>query len=100
MTTRQEGDVQARVVVRALELLESIRLVCTALRTIPPGPLRAFEGVPKIPPGEGFAVTVVEDAVRGVEVNPGDSARALQDMREAGAQVASSDEVLASAGTA
>ena len=57
LTTRQEGDVQARVVVRALELLESIRLICAALRNIPPGPLRAFEGVPKIPPGEGFAVT-------------------------------------------
>jgi len=27
------------------------------LRNIPPGPLRAFEGMPKIPPGEGFAVT-------------------------------------------
>ena len=48
---------------------------------------------------EGFDVTVVEDAVRGVEVNPGDSERAFQDMREAGARIASSDEVLASAGT-
>ena len=57
MVTRQEGDVQARVVVRALEMLESIRLVTEALRNIPPGPLRAFEGMPKIPPGEGFAVT-------------------------------------------
>ncbi|HEX2046067.1 MAG TPA: bifunctional nicotinamidase/pyrazinamidase [Gaiellaceae bacterium] len=33
----------------------------------------------------GFDVTVVEDAVRGVEVNPGDSARAVDEMREAGA---------------
>jgi nicotinamidase/pyrazinamidase len=48
---------------------------------------------------EGFDVTVVEDAVRGVEVNPGDSERALQDMREAGARIAGSAEVLASAGT-
>jgi len=47
---------------------------------------------------EGFDVTVVEDAVRGVEVNPGDSARAFQDMREAGARIATSDEVLASVG--
>jgi nicotinamidase/pyrazinamidase len=47
---------------------------------------------------EGFDVTVVEDAVRGVEVSPGDSERALQNMREAGAQIASSDEVLASVG--
>lgn len=45
--------------------------------------------------GEGFAVTVVEDAVRGVEVSPGDSQRALQDMRDAGARVASSEDVLA-----
>jgi nicotinamidase/pyrazinamidase len=46
---------------------------------------------------EGFDVTVVGDAVRGVEVNPGDSERALQDMRDAGASIASSDEVLARA---
>jgi Ni,Fe-hydrogenase III large subunit len=38
-------------------MLESIRLVTEALRTIPSGPLRAFEGMPRIPPGEGFAVT-------------------------------------------
>jgi nicotinamidase/pyrazinamidase len=44
---------------------------------------------------EGFEVTVVEDAVRGVDVNPGDSERAFQDMREAGARIATSDEVLA-----
>ncbi len=48
---------------------------------------------------EGFDVTVVEDAVRGVEVEAGDSARAFQDMRDAGARVASSDEVLAGAGS-
>jgi nicotinamidase/pyrazinamidase len=46
---------------------------------------------------EGFDVTVVEDAVRGVEVNPGDSERAFQDMRDAGARIASSAEVLAGA---
>jgi nicotinamidase/pyrazinamidase len=46
---------------------------------------------------EGFDVTVVKDAVRGVEVNEGDSARALEDMREAGARIASSDELLAAA---
>lgn len=46
---------------------------------------------------EGFDVTVVEDAVRGVEVNPGDSERAFQDMRDAGARIATSDEVLAGA---
>jgi nicotinamidase/pyrazinamidase len=46
---------------------------------------------------EGFDVTVVEDAVRGVEVNEGDSERAFDDMRDAGARIAISDEVLASA---
>jgi len=46
---------------------------------------------------EGFDVTVVEDAVRGVEVNEGDSERAFRDMREAGAKVATSHEVLTSA---
>ena len=48
---------------------------------------------------EGFEVTVVEDAVRGVEVNEGDSARAFSDMKEAGARIASSDQVLSGAET-
>jgi nicotinamidase/pyrazinamidase len=43
----------------------------------------------------GVPVTVVEDAVRGVDVEAGDSARALEEMRDAGAVVESSDEVLA-----
>ncbi len=47
---------------------------------------------------EGFDVTVVEDAVRAVEVNEGDAERAFRDMRQAGARVATSDEVLAAAG--
>jgi len=55
IVTRPEGDVQARVVVRALELLESVRLVTEALRRLPLGPLCAFEGVPVIPPGEAIA---------------------------------------------
>lgn len=49
---------------------------------------------------EGFDVIVVGDAVRGVEVNAGDSERAFRDMRDAGARIATSDEVLAGAGTA
>ena len=43
---------------------------------------------------EGFDVTVVEDAVRGVEVEPGDSERALEEMERAGAHLATSEEVL------
>jgi nicotinamidase/pyrazinamidase len=35
---------------------------------------------------QGFEVTVVENGVRGVDLQPGDSARAIADMREAGAR--------------
>jgi nicotinamidase/pyrazinamidase len=42
----------------------------------------------------GFDVTVVEDAVRGVDVEPGDSERALQEMDRAGARRATSSELL------
>jgi nicotinamidase/pyrazinamidase len=41
----------------------------------------------------GFGATVVEDAIRGVEVEPGDSARAIDAMRAAGATFATADEV-------
>ena len=44
---------------------------------------------------EGFDVTVVEDAVRGVDVQPGDSDRALGEMERAGAHLATSGEILA-----
>ena len=44
---------------------------------------------------EGFDVTVVEDAVRGVDVEPGDSEHALEEMERAGAHLATSGEVLA-----
>lgn len=32
----------------------------------------------------GFEVIVLEDAIRGVEVNPGDCARSIQEMKQAG----------------
>jgi nicotinamidase/pyrazinamidase len=35
----------------------------------------------------GLGVTVVEDAVRGVDVHPGDSERALEQMHTAGAKL-------------
>jgi nicotinamidase/pyrazinamidase len=41
----------------------------------------------------GFDVTVLEDAIRGVDVDAGDSQRALEEMRAAGAKVASSRAV-------
>lgn len=42
---------------------------------------------------EGFEVVVLEDAVRAVDVNPGDGARAMAEMTAAGARVARLDEV-------
>lgn len=42
----------------------------------------------------GFETTVVEDACRGVEVNAGDTARAVEEMRAAGARVVESREIL------
>jgi nicotinamidase/pyrazinamidase len=44
----------------------------------------------------GFETTVVADACRGVDVNAGDSQRALEELRSAGARVATSGEVIAS----
>src|SRR5919106_1493866 len=43
---------------------------------------------------EGFDTTVVEDAIRAVNVEPDDGVRAIADMREAGAKVTTSNEVL------
>jgi ech hydrogenase subunit E len=60
--SQPEGDVQARIVVRALEMLESIRLLRLALGSLPPGPLRATAGMPGIPAGEATART---EAPRG-----------------------------------
>jgi nicotinamidase/pyrazinamidase len=44
---------------------------------------------------EGFGVTVVGDAIRGIDVKPGDSERAIEEMRAAGADFVTSSEVLA-----
>lgn len=43
----------------------------------------------------GFEVSVVEDGVRAVELAAGDGARALDEMRAAGARVVPSEEVIA-----
>jgi nicotinamidase/pyrazinamidase len=43
----------------------------------------------------GFNVVVVEDAIRGVEMEPGDSQRAIEAMRESGAAFASSERIVA-----
>jgi nicotinamidase/pyrazinamidase len=42
---------------------------------------------------EGFDTTVVTDAIRAVEVNPGDGERALEDMQRAGAKLATSRDL-------
>lgn len=44
---------------------------------------------------EGFDVTVATDAIRAVEVESGDGARALDEMREAGARTVTSAELVA-----
>jgi nicotinamidase/pyrazinamidase len=41
----------------------------------------------------GLKVAVVEDAIRGVEVEPGDSQRALGEMKAAGVRLTSSADV-------
>ena len=62
IVTQPGGDVLSRCVVRAMEIQESIRLVCEALSRLPPGRLRAFDGDPVIPAGEAVAYT---EAPRG-----------------------------------
>jgi nicotinamidase/pyrazinamidase len=42
---------------------------------------------------EGFAVRVIEDGCRGVDLRPGDSRRALEEMRQAGAIMVNSAQL-------
>ena len=42
----------------------------------------------------GFETVVVEDAIRAVNVNEDDGAHAIEDMRHAGAELTSSEEIL------
>lgn len=46
----------------------------------------------------GYAVVVLTDAIRGVNLQPDDSARALQEMQTAGAHLMTTDEALQSLG--
>lgn len=55
VVTADGGDIQARIMVRALEMQESIRLIEEALRRLPSGPTRAEAGIPVLPPGEATA---------------------------------------------
>jgi len=52
--TRPDGDVFARVVVRLLEILESIKISRQAVKALPKGPLRV-KITPKIEPNEAVA---------------------------------------------
>lgn len=42
----------------------------------------------------GYAVDVVEDAIRAVDLQPGDGRSAIEEMRTAGAHVTTSDQIL------
>lgn len=55
MVTSDDCDVQARVVVRALEMLESVRLIEKALAELPDGPICIDDPAPVIPAGEATA---------------------------------------------
>jgi nicotinamidase/pyrazinamidase len=43
---------------------------------------------------EGFDATLVTDAIRGIDVKPGDSERAIEDMRRVGADLVTSADLL------
>jgi Ni,Fe-hydrogenase III large subunit len=60
--TLPDGDNQARIVVRALEMLESVRLIEQALKELPNTPIRIDDPMPVIPAGE---VTMRTEAPRG-----------------------------------
>ncbi len=55
MATATEGDVVARLVVRALEMQESMRLIEQALRHLPTGPIHNGQKFSHIPAGEATA---------------------------------------------
>lgn len=51
----KEGDVWARVVVRVLELEESMKIIRQALESLPEGPINLGMKLPKVPAGEFVA---------------------------------------------
>ena len=50
--TQEEGDVFAKLIVRVLEMLESVKIIKQCLDKMPKGPIDA--NVKEIPPGEGI----------------------------------------------
>jgi Ni,Fe-hydrogenase III large subunit len=59
-----DGDVRARLVVRALELIESCRILRQVMHDLPQGPIAAPPGVPRLKVPAGTAVARIE-APRG-----------------------------------
>lgn len=55
IVVQESCDVQARVFVRALEMLEAVRLIEEALKNLPAGPIRPDETPLAIPKGEATA---------------------------------------------
>lgn len=49
---------------------------------------------------QGFDVFVIEDAIRGIEVKPGDTAVAREEMARAGAVFVQTEDVLSRKGRA
>jgi Ni,Fe-hydrogenase III large subunit len=62
VVTASDGDVLARITVRALEMLESVRLIELALRRMPGGPVRLPGVYTVVPAGE---ITARAEAPRG-----------------------------------
>jgi Ni,Fe-hydrogenase III large subunit len=59
-----DGDVRARLVVRALELIESCSILRQAMRDLPEGPIAVSTGAPRLKVPAGTAVARIE-APRG-----------------------------------
>jgi Ni,Fe-hydrogenase III large subunit len=59
-----DGDVRARLVVRALELIESCRILRQVMRDMPDGPIAASSGSPRLKVPAGTALARIE-APRG-----------------------------------
>ncbi len=59
---QQTCDVYARVVIRVLEVMESIKIIRQALETLPEGPINCGTRIPKVPAGR---CTMRHEAPRG-----------------------------------
>jgi NADH-quinone oxidoreductase subunit D len=53
--TQLEGDSYARMIVRYLEMIESVKIIRQAVEEIPDGPIKKTGVSPNIPPGETYS---------------------------------------------